>query len=252
MKRILFIFAILISLYTKAQDYKPMLTDGKEWHCITEIRNSFLTDGDWPSVITVIGDTIINNKIYKKLYEEYTDSIPLNCMPSNTFAAYEEDGRIYRYIDPLDVDPSIMDPSTEDLLIMDFNMKAGDKFPLQNNYVADVDTIYSHGEYRKRLKITYGHNYLVWYWVEGIGCSKDTGLLPPEVVPFNIESRIVACYEQGKLVFSESEFAMPTLGIKNTIQNKTLNNKTYSIDGKQTNDTFKGIIISNGMKFIKK
>lgn len=59
MKKILvFVFWAFVSI-AYAQEYKPMLTDGKEWLCMLEIEGSpDGADGKWPYYITVCGESV--------------------------------------------------------------------------------------------------------------------------------------------------------------------------------------------------
>lgn len=56
MKKILVVVLWAFVSIAYAQEYKPMLTDGKEWLCMLEIEGSpDGADGKWPYYITVCG-----------------------------------------------------------------------------------------------------------------------------------------------------------------------------------------------------
>ena len=76
MKKILvFVLWAFVSI-AYAQEYKPMLTDGKEWLCMLEIEGSpDGADGKWPYKITVCGESVEEGRIFKKLKKEYTLSL---------------------------------------------------------------------------------------------------------------------------------------------------------------------------------
>ena len=150
-----------------AQEYKPMLTDGKEWLCMLEIEGSpDGADGKWPYYITVCGECVEEGRIFKKLKKEYTDSVPKNEQKISYFVAYEENGQVFRKYD-FDVEGENI------LLILDFNLKKGDVATRVGEVVTDVDYVEAYGVRRKRLKIG-----KYFYWVEGIGCDDDNGLAP--------------------------------------------------------------------------
>lgn len=117
MKKILvFVLWAFVSI-AYAQEYKPMLTDGKEWLCMLEIEGSpDGADGKWPYKITVCGESVEDGRIFKKLKKEYTDSVPKNEQKISYFLAYEENGQVFRKYD-FDVEGENI------LLILDFNLK---------------------------------------------------------------------------------------------------------------------------------
>lgn len=79
MKKMLVVLLWAFVSIAYAQEYKPMLTDGKEWLCMLEIEGSpDGADGKWPYKITVCGESVEDGRIFKKLKKEYTDSVPKN------------------------------------------------------------------------------------------------------------------------------------------------------------------------------
>lgn len=147
MKKILvFVLWAFVSI-AYAQEYKPMLTDGKEWLCMLEIEGSpDGADGKWPYYITVCGESVEEGRIFKKLKKEYTDSVPKNEQKISYFVAYEENGQVFRKYD--------FDVGGENiLLILDFNLKKGDVATRVGEVVTDVDYVEAYGVRRKRLKI---------------------------------------------------------------------------------------------------
>ena len=79
MKKMLVVVLWAFVSIAYAQEYKPMLTDGKEWLCMLEIEGSpDGADGKWPYKITVCGESVEDGRIFKKLKKEYTDSVPKN------------------------------------------------------------------------------------------------------------------------------------------------------------------------------
>ena len=61
---ILLTLFVLFARVAEAQDYLPMLTDGKEWHCMEDVKYS-QRDGKFPLTIKVVKDTIVGDQTYK-------------------------------------------------------------------------------------------------------------------------------------------------------------------------------------------
>ena len=223
-----------------AQEYKPMLTDGKEWLCMLEIEGSpDGADGKWPYKITVCGESVEEGRIFKKLKKEYTDSVPKNEQKISCFLAYEENGQVFRKYD-FDVEGENI------LLILDFNLKKGDVATRLGEVVTDVDYVEAYGVRRKRLKIGEG-----FYWVEGIGCDDDNGLAPRIPIPtFRICSRILKCYEGGELVFTDKDFLTNTTSIGRVADDIIQTEYLYNLQGERVFRPSRGIYIKGSRKVV--
>lgn len=241
MKKILvFILWAFVSI-AYAQEYKPMLTDGKEWLCMLEIEGSpDGADGKWPYKITVCGESVEEGRIFKKLKKEYTDSVPKNEQKISYFLAYEENGQVFRKYD-FDVEGENI------LLILDFNLKKGDVATRLGEVVTDVDYVEAYGVRRKRLKI--GDSG--FYWVEGIGCDDENGLAPRIPIPtFNICSRILKCYEGGELVFTDKDFLTNTTSIGRVADDIIQTEYLYNLQGERVFRPSRGIYIKGSRKVV--
>ena len=223
-----------------AQEYKPMLTDGKEWLCMLEIEGSpDGADGKWPYKITVCGESVEEGGIFKKLKKEYTDSVPKNEQKISCFLAYEENGQVFRKYD-FDVEGENI------LLILDFNLKKGDVATRLGEVVTDVDYVEAYGVRRKRLKIG-----KYFYWVEGIGCDDDNGLAPRIPIPtFRICSRILKCYEGGELVFTDKDFLTNTTSIGRVADDIIQTEYLYNLQGERVFRPSRGIYIKGSRKVV--
>lgn len=240
MKKILvFVLWAFVSI-TYAQEYKPMLTDGKEWLCMLEIEGSpDGADGKWPYKITVCGESVEEGKTFKKLKKEYTDSVPKNEQKISYFLAYEENGQVFRKYD-FDVEGENI------LLILDFNLKKGDVATRLGEVVTDVDYVEAYGVRRKRLKIGDG-----FYWVEGIGCDDENGLAPRIPIPtFSICSRILKCYEGGELVFTDKDFLTNTTSIGRVADDIIQTEYLYNLQGERVFRPSRGIYIKGSRKVV--
>lgn len=99
-KLLLNMLLCLITLSTFAQEYRPMLTDGKEWHCFRRVALSEVDwepNGEWTYTIKVVGDSVINGVAYKKMCKEYTQDVPSGESRCTYFAAIEKDRKVYSY-----------------------------------------------------------------------------------------------------------------------------------------------------------
>lgn len=86
------------------------------------------------------------------------------------------------------------------MLLLDFSLRKGDIATEVGDVVAEEDTIYCYGQYRRRLRLSNPNIKEDVYWVEGIGSNTDGGLIPQQVMSYVHEAHIIACYENGKLV----------------------------------------------------
>lgn len=245
MRKLFVLYALLLTICAKAQDYKPMLTDGKEWHCVYIVEGAdgrYDTDGRWPYTIKVVGDSLINGTAYKKLLHEYTDSVPQGKEKSFCSAAIEKDRKVFDY-----------SKSMGDVLVFDFNLHKGDivsENTTATTTVTDEDYIEARDTKYRRLKVGWGG-----IWIEGIGCNRldytipniENGDIP---VPYYTGDKMVACYDNGELIFAENDFAQIVDGI-NKIQPKAKSEDiTYSINGIKLTNPQKGIYIKNGHKHV--
>lgn len=240
MKKMLVVVLWAFVSIAYAQEYKPMLTDGKEWLCMLEIEGSpDGTDGKWPYKITVCGESVEDGRIFKKLKKEYTDSVPKNEQKISYFLAYEENGQVFRKYD--------FDFEGENiLLILDFNLKKGDVATRLGEVVTDVDYVEAYGVRRKRLKIGDG-----FYWVEGIGCDDENGLAPRLPIPtFSICSRILKCYEGGELVFTDKDFLTNTTSIGRVAGDIIQTEYLYNLQGERVFRPSRGIYIKGSRKVV--
>ena len=98
------------------------------------------------------GDTLVNNKVYKKYYTQFNDSI-FNFSKCTYFAAIREDSmKIY----------GIKNSENKEYLLYDFTVLKGEtigitnfafkwlKDPIELN-VVDVDSVFIYNGYRKRI-----------------------------------------------------------------------------------------------------
>lgn len=238
-----FLIMMLLSLSTllSAQEAKKFLTEGKEWKCITSNYSPLHDEGDTPFTVKVVGDTICDGRTMKKLHIEYEEGV--KGFYSRNVAAYEEGGRLYAYDTSNEVGP--------DILLIDMNMKVGD--PIWGSYyhVSAVDTICVDGIARKR--ITLGDAAYKAIWVEGIGSNIDSWFtsIAKHIGEY---SMLMECYDNGKKVFSNTDFSLPaTSSINQPTADPLKNGKAYDLSGRRINPAkHHGVYIRNGVKRIAK
>lgn len=238
-----FLIMMLLSLSTllSAQEAKKFLTEGKEWKCITSNYSPLHDEGDTPFTVKVVGDTICDGRTMKKLHIEYEEGV--KGFYSRNVAAYEEGGRLHAYDSSNEVGP--------DILLIDMNMKVGD--PIWGSYyhVTAVDTICVDGIARKR--ITLGDAEYKAIWVEGIGSNIDSWFtsIAKHIGEY---SMLMECYDNGKKVFSNTDFSLPaTSSINQPTADPLKNGKAYDLSGRRINPAkHHGVYIRNGVKRIAK
>ena len=236
---------------------KPLLTEGKKWEC-----GSISNTESRPSVyynIKVGEDTLVGNKACRKMYVEYTkvepsDKYSLDDYKDYSFVAYEEDGRLYRYVD------DIFD------LYLDFNLKEGDELkfschgevepvePDPNYKILKEDTIIVRGREYRRLTPGYIDKPSA-YWVEGIGTSREF-FLTLYLVPTNggnlyVTPIMLACYENGECIFTKDDFHTTATSVQSAKEDTKGECELYDIIGRKVSKPGKGkVYISKGKKHV--
>lgn len=181
---LLLVFSIFISIqHSAGQDYIPFPTEYAKWNVL-----SHNTNGTAESITnysyTLEGDTILNNKNYKKIYLQEENTAPFY------FGGLREDSLKNIYFFPRNVEDqfAIQFPSntTEHLLYTFDSLYVGMDLSINSTFstfsVGGIDTIIIGNSFHKRYQIdgfSIDGNYLVGgdYWIEGIG--SDKGLFYP-------------------------------------------------------------------------
>ena len=240
-KHLLIIMLLSLSTLLSAQEAKKFLTEGKVWKCVTSNYSPLHDEGDTPFTVKVVGDTICDGRTMKKLHIEYEEGV--KGFYSRNVAAYEEGGRLHAYDSSNEVGP--------DILLIDMNMKVGD--PIWGSYyhVTAVDTICVDGIARNR--ITIGDAEYKVIWVEGIGSNIDSWFTSI-AVHIGEYSMLMECYDNGKKVFSNTDFSLPaTSSINQPTADPLKNGKAYDLSGRRINPAkHHGVYIRNGEKRIAK
>ena len=137
-------------------------------------------------------------------------------------------------------------------LMLDFNKQKGDYLYEGVTYgpvVTDVDYITVNGVTRKRITFSESGSDEYLCWVEGIGATM--AIWSGESALTSHMEYFLECYDDGKLIFSYSDFGRP-MSVDGISQDKTKSGEKYSINGmKLQNEPEKGIYIMNGKKIRK-
>lgn len=240
MRKVLTIMFLLLVSFAEAQEYRPMLTDGKEWHCFRRVALSDVDwepNGEWTYTIKVVGDSIINGVAYKKMCKEYTQDVPSGERRCTYFAAIEKDRKVYRYHEDGDV------------LYLDFSLHEGDCVTGNPEYVVTNEETFEAKNRQYRRLVLNGY-----VWVEGIGSRSAFEIIPEMgselAPPYILEDYMVECYDNGELIFTKDDFYNTTTGIENVTAEDQKSADMYSISGVKIAKPEKGIYIQNNRKYI--
>lgn len=240
MRKVLTIMFLLLVSFAEAQEYRPMLTDGKEWHCFRRVALSDVDwepNGEWTYTIKVVGDSVINGVAYKKMCREYTQDVPSGERRCTYFAAIEKDRKVYSYHEEGDV------------LYLDFSLHEGDCVTGNPEFVVTNEETFEAKNRQYRRLVLNGY-----VWVEGIGCRNAFEIIPEMgselAPPYILEDYMVECYDNGELIFTKDDFYNTTTGIKNVTAEDQKSADVYSISGVKIAKPEKGIYIQNKRKYI--
>lgn len=240
MRKVLTIMFLLLVSFAEAQEYRPMLTDGKEWHCFRRVALSDVDwdpNGEWTYTIKVVGDSLINGVAYKKMCREYTQDVPSGESRCTYFAAIEKDRKVYSYHEEGDV------------LYLDFSLHEGDCVTGNPEFVVTNEETFEAKNRQYRRLVLSG-----FVWVEGIGCRNAFEIIPEMGIelapPYILEDYMVECYDNGELIFTKDDFYNTTTGIENVTAEDQKNADVYSISGVKIAKPEKGMYIQNKRKYI--
>jgi hypothetical protein len=193
------------------------------------------------------GDTLINSKVYKKLYRAYTTvtyfmNNPATCVPGcsptpvYTYSNYTYKGGI-RQDTALKKVYFIPVGSNNETLLYDFSLNVGDT--LKQSYlsmggittVTSIDSILlNDGAYRKRILVhnyfpSFPYNSKSAYFIEGVGSS--LGLLEMIMAP-NDRNYYLECFKENSIpIYSyNGSYSCPSIPIK---VNEINHNSSFSI-----------------------
>ena len=233
--------------------YHPMLAEGKSWlyhytlgHSDPETGEMSRTEYD--VTYTLRGDTVIDGREYRKMYEEYEGK----CL---YHSAWREDGRkIY-----------VAYPDSRDSLCYDYGLPYLGQAPYtyQNGlyypaYLAAKDVIHVGGQYHTRSWFINDRYDEVSCWVDGVGC--ENGLIYPnhESTYYLPYWHFVSCTMPDGTVITAKDLqgkAVEYDGGIVELDATTLhldNNRIYDLSGRVIEHPIpRHIYIKNGRKYVK-
>lgn len=241
MRLLSFIIAALIYTSLCAQEYKPLLIDGRVWKLVSPGNGGIIKDLCYED--SVCGDTVVDGRACKRIHSVCTT--PEEAGPLQTdyyYAAFEENRMVY-----------LTGGGT--LKKLDFNLHAGDQISNCHEIVLSEDSIEVRGNKYRRLTFNTGFGDASHvYWVEGIGASQDFWYYSEQrpTMP-HCYFEMAACYDNGKLVFTKEDFGKEPLpsGITTVSVKGADDSHIYSIDGMRIDYPRKNsLYIRNGKKHI--
>lgn len=255
--RFILLFVLCCSfLNIASQEYKNVFEDGKIWNYeYWPYSSTWQPDYEPKQAVRFVeGDTIINGRTCKKLYEKRKGS-------GMQFAGafYETGGKVYRMVDGM----------AEDLLIYDFTAEEGDCFVVYDYYgsgrsveenlhevtVKDIQTKNIRGRNAKCIFLTFNageEGPFETIWIEGIGSNCGESVNLGTRTPGNSEI-FTSCYlSENCLYLAEETFPNNIENIlMSTYDNRTTND-IYDLMGRRLNGApAKGFYIQNGKKYVR-
>lgn len=205
--KLLYLLCFLLPIRVSAQSesHHNMLNYGKSWvydyHHFEEHEDEPTTETVYPARYTILGDTLIDNKSYYKMYQEVDNK-------NTYYAAYREDGlKVFARFPLID----------EDIIVADFEYKGlydPDGYGDNDSYSAVeeyVDYIEVNGiKYRRHTYYEDDKENKLVIGVEGIGYTKY-GLQYPSIYGPEPDCLcdykvFTSCEMNGECIFTNEDF----------------------------------------------
>lgn len=237
MKQLITILFLLLTSDVNAQDYLPILKQGRVWKCVVRTPS---WDIPRPFTVTVAGDTIVNERKMFKVSIVFDKLEGYNNRENSVMPAYEEDGQVWTLGEK---------GSDKATLLIDMNLHKGDNIAVGT--VSNVDTITVNGVKRKRIK-AHGFDGGV-YWVEGIGASHDFWAGYDGKINNGEYAYMKECYDNGELIFTKDDFRTGLAdGINKVTRDVKDDNAMHDIGGRHIKEPQPGsVYIKGGSKYYK-
>jgi hypothetical protein len=197
----------MLPFIVMAQDYNPLVKEGGVWReAIVRLVNPPDQFEVTKIQYSIMGDTIIDNIFYKKIYSMDYDSLVNNLQ---YMGAIREDSmqRVFALLVPNSpVFPNDIINDSIETLIYDFNLMLGDTFFVKGmsdsiQIVNNIDSVQIEGFWRKRISFS-SVGLSTRVWIEGIGDMK--GLFFPALYEFENRNTLT-CYEDSEIFWTNPE-----------------------------------------------
>ena len=256
MRRILLFALLLLPLGANAYDfeedgYRSMLVNGRAWYYEGE---SVLDHRIYYFSLLVLGDTIVDNLLCKKIYYVEGDSSHIRGF------AYEKEGKVF-------MKSKSDDPVIDKLLsweeLYDFTLDVGERNDQYNIWLSSTDSISIDNVMYHRYFYTRkegGSSTNTFVWIEGIG--SEYGLLNPiGMFPMSsyVIERFLRCYDFALCIITAEDFHRLSVN-SISIPETTLHKKTtiYDLSGRKLPSLqggvggrlHNGVYIQNGKKIM--
>ena len=262
-KSLFYILLFIMSTRVCAQSESPrhMLEEGKSWIYNYHHFESRDTEGDpymdpytediYPVRYTIIGDTVIDNKSYYKMYREVDNK-------KSYYAAYREEGlKVYMR------NPEFYD--IKNMIVADFEYEGlyslvGEKEEKYSKIKEYIDYVEVNGiQYRRHTYYVNEVDEKLAIGVEGIGYYYN-GLNYPSIYGVVLScicdyEEFVSCEVNGKTIFDYSDFLKEgvTTSVSSIGDKSDSADHIYDLQGRRLSATpQKGVYIQNGKKKLVK
>lgn len=232
------LFALLPTLSFSQEMYEPFLEEGKVW--TYHYYNDF-TGHEFYETLAISGDTIVNNKSYKRIVDVATGIFE---------CAMREDGKKVFCVYPHYAD---------EVLLYDFGLNVGDSFQLYDDdsgtdtdawaTVVSVDTVVV-GNRAFRILDVRPKDMMGWsnWWIEGIGSMY---YLTSNYLSVGNNYAFSTCTVDGETIFTHKDYRTSGIpGISYTNKNKY--SSFHNLQGRQVQQPTRGVYIRDGRKVVVK
>lgn len=170
---------------------QSLVQDNKTWNVVNCIEGG----GCWTETFKINGDTTINQINYKKLFST-TDTTLVNWYFYG--ALREEDDKVFLFYPDL----------SEETILYDFNLSAGDSFSSSYNgcpfelTLQDIDTVtLLNGEQQEKYLFTDGEE-----WIKGVGSLNGPIYVGVYWCEADMYYDLSCCFENDEQIFQSENF----------------------------------------------
>lgn len=249
--------------------YHPFIKEGKTWNCqekgrISETINNVyaLFDQTTQYSLRICGDTIIDNKTYKKVYlekevvdKELVQTIPIEAMQNMERSVHLEKNSTTLYPEFLREENKMVYArranTNQEFVLYDFSVAEGEKvssmFPLGEVVVNHISTIVVQEQIFRCFHLSANSGYEP-LWVEGIGHPGGPFHSANAKVNDGKIYTLLSCYEDNTCIFTADDFKIASSVSSAKVDVLQTSSKVFDLQGRLTGKPTKGVYIQNGEK----